>query len=176
VNPGHTAVTVTPSRVYSLAGRVGRPRDEAGDGGDVDDAAAAAAHDAERGVHEPHGCLDVEAEVAHLILDVVVGELQRQSEPGVVHEDVDRMLRIDDPRDDPLHAVGVDEVRGQHLDGDPVRIAQIGRQLLERLGGTCDEDEVGASPRELACELRAEPGARTRDQGDRHQRSYPRNR
>ncbi len=52
----------------------------------------------QRGVHEPHRHLDVQVEVAHLVLDVVALERQRQPEAGVVDEDLDRARWVGQPR------------------------------------------------------------------------------
>ena len=53
----------------------------------------------------------------HLVLDVVVGELQRQPEAGVVHEEVDRVVPVTEPSRDAFDAVLFGQVGRKHLDG-----------------------------------------------------------
>jgi len=127
-------------------------------------------------VHETHGRLDVQPQMTHLVIDAVVRELQRQAEPGVVHEQIDGVGPIAEARDDAADAGLVDEVGCEHLDGHAVRVAQFGGQIVERRRGACDEHEVGAASGELAGELGAQPRAGSGDEGERHQRSYPRKR
>src|SRR5690606_4586187 len=150
--------------------------DEAGDRGDVDDPPAAAAHGADRGVHEPHGGLHVHAQVAHLVVDVVVGEVQRQAEAGVVHEEIDPAPAVRDALADPVDVALPGEVGGEHFHGDAVLLAQSCGQLLQRVGTAGDDHEIGAVGGQLSGELRTQSCAGSGDECGGHQRSYPRKR
>ena len=61
-------------------------------------------HRPEGRVREPHRRLDVELEVAHLVLDVVPLERERQAVAGVVDEDLDRTLVVLQARRRPCRA------------------------------------------------------------------------
>ncbi len=141
VNPGHSAITVTPWPRYSLAAHsaeavhpglrrgVAAAGQERRHARDVDDAAVAAlAHRAERGVEEPQHRGDQHVQHRGLGVDVVVEEAALEPEARVVDQQLDRPLRVAQPRLHGGEGVAVGEVGGQHLRGHAVRRVQLGRQ------------------------------------------------
>ena len=68
---------------------------------DVEDRTGAASfHRAERGVGEPQQRDDVELDLFDLSRHVELGEAAVRAEPCVVHEEVDRVIDVGEPRDD----------------------------------------------------------------------------
>lgn len=105
---------------------------------------------------EPHRRPHVQIEVALLVGVRVRGKVEVEPEPGVVDEHLDRASGIGEAGCHPVEPVRIDEVCGQHLDGDTGGDAQRAGEAFESLGVTGHQNEVCAARGELARELRAE--------------------
>ena len=111
---------------------------------------------------------DVEPDLLHLTVDVELGEATEGAEPGVVHEDVDRVVGVAEARFHRGDAVVGEEVGGQHLGVDAVRRGELGRERVEPGGVARDEHEVVAARGEADGEGAADARRRAGDERDAH--------
>ena len=117
----HGLAEAADERLGRAVGRVPRRRLVGRDRRDVDHSPAPTPdHALEPGVREPGDGDDVEPDLGDLTGDGELVELPDGAEPGVVHQQVDRVLLGDDAGLHGGHALARGQIRGEHLDLRPV--------------------------------------------------------
>ena len=133
VYPGHTSITVTPvprassrtawvklctnALVAPYVALIGLGWYAASDATLRMRTGAASLHRAERGVGESQQRDDVELDLVDLAVDVELGEAAVGAEPGVVHEEVDRVIDVGEARSTTAATPSsVKQVGSQHVD------------------------------------------------------------
>ena len=160
---------MSPNRPALLSGVVGLAdvADLAGDAGDVDDASAAAVeHVHDRGFAHVEGAGEVDAQHFVPVVDAHLPDGTVDGDAGVVDEDVQAAVLVDDLLDDALAVVGVADValvQGQGAAVGLDRLAQFVGALL--VGGVAGADD-GAGGGEAVADRGADPAGAAGDQRD----------
>ena len=100
----------------------------------------------------------------HLVVEVVSLESQIETESSVVHEHLDRSLRVGESRLDGGQLRRIREVGGQDLAGHPEVRLEVVRHPRQRARVASHQHQVGAARGELSSELGSKSGARPGDQ------------
>ena len=115
-------------------------------------------------MRQPNDRDNVDLDLLGLAIDVELGERSADGEPGVVHQQVDRLGVRPRRSSTRPRAVWVGEIGRQHLDVDAALRPQFAGQPLQPVDPAGDDDEIGVGRRELASEALADPARSARDQ------------